>query len=405
MAASRDTSRQASADSKVLELRGPTPSIVSSRYVVPVGVVRRVQLAVQHRPELSARRPRLATRVEKHWAALSTLPSQEMLPWARQNVAALRELDRWDDDALWAAIEDHQAAGSRDDDPNPAYPDLRTPEWEILAARRAMVGDFAAARHANDAARRLGERAGDVSLTALSDAFSSQLSILRGDPAEMPTGWEEAFTHAPAMPIVQLSYPVHHALAGDLDLARAEFAEFRHLPETYPYGVRWAGTIGMVALAAVLLEDTEVAATVYPQLLDTAHYYSSDGSGGVFSHGANTQILGELARVTGRTEDALTHYAEAVAMNTRVGARPFNRVAPGWTEGCRGRSRRGGARPRPARRDQDRPPRSARRTLRSQPQPGPRRSPCGATGERESSEREVGAHWPVILLRVARGVR
>ncbi len=76
----------------------------------------------------------LATRVEKHWAALSTLPSQEMLPWARQNVAVLRELDRWDDDVLWAAIEDHQAAGSRDDDPNPAYPDLRTPEWEIFSA-------------------------------------------------------------------------------------------------------------------------------------------------------------------------------------------------------------------------------------------------------------------------------
>ncbi len=36
----------------------------------------------------------LATKVEKHWAALSTLPSKEMLPWGRANSPALRELDR-----------------------------------------------------------------------------------------------------------------------------------------------------------------------------------------------------------------------------------------------------------------------------------------------------------------------
>lgn len=201
------------------------------------------------------------------------------------------------------------------------------------ASRQAMVGEFTAARDANDAARQLGHRADDISLTALSDAFSIQLSILRGDPTDMPTGWEETLSHAPRMPLVQLIHPIHHALTGDLDRARAEFAEFRHLPETYPYGLRWAGTMGMVALAAVLLDDTDVAATTYTQLRDTAHYYSGDGSGAVFSHGANCRIVGELAQITGRHEDALTHFADAVAMNTRVGARPFTALSRlGWAQ-------------------------------------------------------------------------
>jgi hypothetical protein len=73
----------------------------------------------------------LALKVEQHWSALETLPKQ-MLPWARANSAVMREFDRWDDDALWAAIEAHRTADAEPQDVG--YPDLRTAEWEIFTA-------------------------------------------------------------------------------------------------------------------------------------------------------------------------------------------------------------------------------------------------------------------------------
>jgi hypothetical protein len=74
----------------------------------------------------------LQTKVEQHWAVLSGLPGVAMLPFARANVPALREFDKWTDHEIWAAIERHKAA-PKDDDAT-AYPDLRTPEWEVFSA-------------------------------------------------------------------------------------------------------------------------------------------------------------------------------------------------------------------------------------------------------------------------------
>ncbi len=213
------------------------------------------------------------------------------------------------------------------------FPLARWHHHRLLAAHAAMTGDFGAARRANQAAWQLGERVGDMSLGGLSYTFLAQLAILRGDPEEMLDGWEDFLDHAPPMPIVRLVYPILHALAGDMDRARVEFEEFRHLPETFPLGVRWAGTMRLVAKAAVLLNDSEVAAACYNRLHDTARYYSGDGSGVVFLHGANALLLGQLAGVAGRPRQALGHYDDAVAMNARVGARPFTALGRlGWAQ-------------------------------------------------------------------------
>ncbi|HZO66587.1 MAG TPA: DUF1998 domain-containing protein [Kribbellaceae bacterium] len=74
----------------------------------------------------------LQTKVEQHWTVLSGLPAAAMLPFARANVPALREFEKWTDDEVWAAIERHRA-GPQDTDVA-GYPDLRTPEWEAFSA-------------------------------------------------------------------------------------------------------------------------------------------------------------------------------------------------------------------------------------------------------------------------------
>ncbi len=201
------------------------------------------------------------------------------------------------------------------------------------ATREALTGDFGAAREANDAAEALGQRVGDISLIGLSYAFRGQLAVVRGDPSELPPGWEGVIAAAPPIPLVKVSMPTQHALAGQLDLARAEFEQFRHLPADYPVGIRWAATVGLIAIAAVLVGDAEVADVCYTRLAATATYYSGDGSGGVFSHGSNARTVGDLARVAGRLDEALGHYRNAVAMNARIGARPFTALSRlGWAQ-------------------------------------------------------------------------
>lgn len=76
----------------------------------------------------------LATLVEKHWASLEGLPGAAMLPYARANVAALKEFDRWADEELWAAIEQHRTEVEEGEPEELGYPDLRSAEWEVFSA-------------------------------------------------------------------------------------------------------------------------------------------------------------------------------------------------------------------------------------------------------------------------------
>ena len=195
-------------------------------------------------------------------------------------------------------------------------------ELRMRAARSAQDGDFVAARASNGQARELGHRLGGFALFGLTYAFSVQLAVTRGDPGEMPADWAELISHGPPWPLVQLTHPTVHALQGRHELARAEFERFRDATRTVPKGVRWTGTMIQLWHVAVLLEDAEVAADLYTRLGDVGHYYTGDGSGVVFGFGSGSRMLGDLARVSGRPNDALAHYRAATTMNLRVNARP-----------------------------------------------------------------------------------
>ncbi|MFC0865812.1 DrmB family protein [Sphaerimonospora cavernae] len=77
----------------------------------------------------------LDAKVAQHWNSLYGIPGPNMLPYLRGAVPALREFDKWDDQAVWDAVERHRAkldgveAAAAE-----GYPDLRTAEWEVLSA-------------------------------------------------------------------------------------------------------------------------------------------------------------------------------------------------------------------------------------------------------------------------------
>jgi DNA-binding CsgD family transcriptional regulator len=213
---------------------------------------------------------------------------------------------------------------------------LRSPlaQWHVhrhAALRSALVGDFETSRRENDAARELGRRVGDVPMTMMSYPFEMYLGVIRGDPDEMSPEFLDVLASAPPMPVVGVSRPILYALRGDLDRARAEFAQYRDVPRAFPVGVRWAGTLTVIGVAAVLLQDAEVAGDVHRLLEPLAAFYSGDGSGAVFSFGSVAGMAADVARVAGRWTEAIDLYASAVSMNSRIGARPFTaRNRLGW---------------------------------------------------------------------------
>ena len=202
----------------------------------------------------------------------------------------------------------------------------------LQAARCALVGDFTAARAHNEFARRLSGRMGDISMRGMSLSFDMHLALT------LDQGTSDAFAdhlplldRAPDIPLVSIFRVFHALIDRDLDTARIHFERLRTVPATHPVGTRWAPTLTEIGVATVLLAETEIAADLYQRLLPTSSWCNGDGSGVVYSQGSNCLLLGDLARTAGQFDDALRRYADAVAVDTAIGARPFAALARlGW---------------------------------------------------------------------------
>ena len=88
-----------------------------------------------------------------------------------------------------------------------------------------------------------------------------------------------------------------------------------------PWDNDWLMGICLVADVAVRLKDTERAATLYALI---EPYADRNGFGHPqFCTGSLARSLGLLAGALGRVEDAEQHFEEAIAVNERMGARPW----------------------------------------------------------------------------------
>lgn len=74
-------------------------------------------------------------------------------------------------------------------------------------------------------------------------------------------------------------------------------------------------------------------------LLPTAPYSSGDGSGVIFCSGSNARAIADLALVAGLVDEAAALYADAVIVNSRLGARPYVALSRlGWAKALRRRA-------------------------------------------------------------------
>ncbi|MGN6606363.1 MAG: ATP-binding protein [Jatrophihabitans sp.] len=199
-------------------------------------------------------------------------------------------------------------------------------QWHLhrhRAVRAVHDGRFATARDETAAALALARRIGEPSMIGMAYAFDLQLAVVLDDPSVLAPDHLDVLAAAPPVPIIAVCIPLTLAVRGDLDAARRHLAGLRHIPSTQPYGTRWFGTVFQLGVAAVLAGDAALAGEVYDRCARFAHYSSGDGSGAVFTWGANARVVGLFAAAAGRTAEAERHLRDAVAMNDRVGARPF----------------------------------------------------------------------------------
>jgi class 3 adenylate cyclase len=96
-----------------------------------------------------------------------------------------------------------------------------------------------------------------------------------------------------------------------------------------PKNVNWLTAVGLLADVCALLRDERNAATLYELLLPYAGRCIVVGV--AFSClGPASRQLGNLAALIGRWEEAERHFEDALAMNTRMGARPFAALTQQW---------------------------------------------------------------------------
>ncbi|MEE9284704.1 MAG: adenylate/guanylate cyclase domain-containing protein, partial [Dehalococcoidia bacterium] len=104
--------------------------------------------------------------------------------------------------------------------------------------------------------------------------------------------------------------------------ARAEFErlaadDFADLPRD----AVWLAAVAALTQVCAVLADTGRAATLYDLLLPYAGRNIVEGS--VACYGSASRYLGLLAATMERWEEAERHFEDALAMNARMGARPF----------------------------------------------------------------------------------
>ncbi|MEV7097195.1 AAA family ATPase [Amycolatopsis sp. NPDC051045] len=208
-------------------------------------------------------------------------------------------------------------------------PLVRWHELRLRASVAAYRGAFAEGRELNRLAGELAraELAEDRSTVGMSFAFAQQLADVVGDPAELPAGYDELLAIAPPLPVTILSRPLCALLTGRRDEARATYDALR--PR-----LRDPGFIGLTpGVGPTLLplleafEDLETAEWLAQRMAGEPPFGS--GGAGTFCSDCSSSWAGRLAALLGRHAEAVPLFEEAIAWDTRLGARPYvvhNRV-------------------------------------------------------------------------------
>jgi class 3 adenylate cyclase/tetratricopeptide (TPR) repeat protein len=153
-------------------------------------------------------------------------------------------------------------------------------------------------------------------------AYLSQLSVIRrdqgrhGELIEQLRGFADAFSHLPVWGVVLAGL---YCETDQFDEARARIDRLWASDFRISLDWTWASIVVSLAQVCADLGEQKLAALYYPQVQAVAGQVGVTGIG-LVCYGSLAFPCGQLAACLNRWEEAEQYFAEAVAMNTRIGA-------------------------------------------------------------------------------------
>jgi DNA-binding SARP family transcriptional activator len=205
--------------------------------------------------------------------------------------------------------------------------ELRQPAQKWLASLMRthvalLEGRFPEAEQLIAETRSLGERVQDWDATMY---YGLQLYVLRrelGRVGEVDELIRRAVADYPTYPIWRCVLTNMLAELGSTAEARAELdALAADGFSDLPFDEEWEVSLCLLAEVAAGLGERERAATLYELLLPYADRVAVGYP--EISLGSVSRFLGIAASTTGRFDEAARHFEDALAMNERIGARPW----------------------------------------------------------------------------------
>jgi ActR/RegA family two-component response regulator/tetratricopeptide (TPR) repeat protein len=231
---------------------------------------------------------------------------------------------------LWSALERgemdvawHQLATCRR-----LVDDLRLPyyAWVTAAARACLhigTGRLDEAEALAEEAQRIGERSGDLTVAFFGGVQREHVKFLRGRFDEVAEWLAGVLRSFPVLvPAVECSLVVTYGQSGQHERCRSELR--RYWSDDFaavPRNAMWLMNMAFLADAAVSIGDAEAAAHLYPHLAALTPYNVVLPP--AFVLGPVSHYIAGLAALMGNDAAARRHYEDALALETRTGARQW----------------------------------------------------------------------------------
>jgi predicted ATPase/DNA-binding SARP family transcriptional activator len=204
---------------------------------------------------------------------------------------------------------------------------LRQPAqlWQVMAARAMLAladGRFDDAEKLAHQALALGERSIAVFAIPAFRMHMYALRTARGNIEDLESMLLGTIAEYPARPFIRCALAHLYGVSGRTEEAHHEFE--RLAADSFaavPFDIEWLYGMSLLADTCALLGDSGAAAELYALLLPYSGFIAVDVPEGM--RGSVSRYLGLLATTMNRVEDARRHFEDAIAMNARLGARPW----------------------------------------------------------------------------------
>lgn len=193
--------------------------------------------------------------------------------------------------------------------------------WEFTfhqAKRAQIAGDTATAEALAAAAFQIGVDCGQPDAETFFGVQLAAVSWQRGTMGDLAPLLEAMIVESPGLPTLKASLALAYTQADRLDEARVLLDAFAATGFDLPQDSAWLNGMTEYAEAAIACRDRRFAEPLFDMLKPWSAQFSS--AGGVTAEGPVATMLGGLAAVLGRWDDAEAYFAGAKGFCSRVGA-------------------------------------------------------------------------------------